>query len=163
MANSVYREIETLLPNLKSFALRLTKDPNDADDLLQASAELALSKIHQYTPGTNLRAWLFTIMRNCHINEVRRRARRGVPADANECEELFPQAARQVDQMEVRDVVRACQTLSHDHREVIGLAGIEGRSYAEMSEILDVPVGTVRSRLSRARNNLADWMHSDMH
>jgi RNA polymerase sigma-70 factor (ECF subfamily) len=93
-------------------------------------------------------------MRNAHIDELRRRARRGVTADAYECEDLYPEAARQEDRIQLRDVERAYRTLSEDHRDVIALAGVDGRSYEETSDMLDVPVGTVRSRLSRARENL---------
>ena len=158
MAYSFHREIESLMPRLSSFARFLTKNASDADDLVQDSVERALLKSSQFTPGTNLRAWMFTIMRNTHINEIRRRARRGVTTDAYDCEDLFPVAADQEDRIELRDVARAYDRLSDDHRKVIELAGIQGRSYREMSELLDVPVGTVRSRLSRARAQLTDMM-----
>jgi len=154
MAHSIHREIETLLPRLTSFARYLTKDPCDADDLVQASVERALRKAHQFTPGTNLKAWLFTIMRNVHINEIRRRARRGPTTDAMDCEELFSVAASQDIGLEVRDFMRAFDDLAVSHKKVIDLVGIQGHSYHEAAILLNVPVGTVRSRLSRARAHL---------
>jgi RNA polymerase sigma-70 factor (ECF subfamily) len=155
MAHSIHREIESVLPKLTSFARYLTKDLCEADDLVQSSVERALRKSHQFTPGTNLKAWLFTIMRNMHINEMRRRARRGTATDAMECEELFPIAANQEDRLEVRDFMRAYDGLVETHKSVIDLVGIQGHSYQETAVMLGIPVGTVRSRLSRARATLS--------
>ena len=158
MAHCIHREIETLLPRLSSFARFLTKNASDADDLVQDSVQRALLKSNQFTPGTNLRAWMFTIMRNTHINEIRRRARRGITTDAFACEDLFPVAAGQEERMQLHDLSRAFDRLSDDHRAVVEMAGIQGRSYQEMSDQLGVPVGTIRSRLSRARAQLSDMM-----
>jgi RNA polymerase sigma-70 factor, ECF subfamily len=157
MAHSIHREIEDLLPRLLTFARYLTKNPADADDLVQASVERALRRIDQFTPGTNLKAWLFTIMRNLHINEIRRLARRGTPADASECEDLFPVAACQEDRLELRDFMRAYATLPDVHKRVIDLVAVDGWSYQEAADMLKVPVGTIRSRLSRARTQLSDF------
>jgi RNA polymerase sigma-70 factor (ECF subfamily) len=165
MAHSVHREIEILLPKLTAFARYLTKDAADADDLVQASVERALRKVNQFTPGTNLKAWLFTIMRNVHINEIRSRARRGTTTDAMDCEELFPVAASQDSRLEVRDFLRAYEGLADTHQKIIDLVGIDGHSYQEAAVMLNVPVGTVRSRLSRARAHLSsilDPVHDDI-
>lgn len=156
MAHSIQHEIELLLPRLTTYARYLTKDPCDADDLVQATVERALRKLSQFTPGTNLKAWLFTIMRNVHINEIRRYARRGTATDAMDCEELFPVAPNQDSRLEFRDFARAYGQLAEAHQRVIDLIGVEGHSYHEAATMLDVPVGTVRSRLSRARAHLSE-------
>ena len=162
MGHSVNREIEVLLSRLNSFARYLTRDQSDADDLVQASVERALRKLHQFTPGTNLKAWLCTIMRNVHINEIRRRARWGIALDAADCEQLFPVAASQDGRLELCDFVRAYGNLPAVHKRVIDLVGIEGYTYQEAAIMLQVPVGTVRSRLSRARNHLSEQLDANV-
>jgi RNA polymerase sigma-70 factor (ECF subfamily) len=157
MAHSIHHEIEELLPRLVAFARYLTKNPADADDLVQSSVERALQRIDQFTPGTNLKAWLFTIMRNLYINEIRRLARRGTTADASECEDLFPVAACQDDRLVWRDFMRAYATLPDVHKRVIDLVAVDGWSYQEAADMLEVPVGTIRSRLSRARTHLSTY------
>jgi len=162
MAHSVHHKIEVLLPRLNSFARYLTRDPSDANDLVQASIELGLRKLHQFTPGTNLKAWLCTIMRNVHINEIRRRARWGIALDAADCEQLFPVAASQDGRLELCDFARAYGNLPAVHKRVINLVGIEGYTYQEAAIMLHVPVRTVRSRLSRARDHLSEQLDADV-
>jgi RNA polymerase sigma-70 factor (ECF subfamily) len=162
MAHSVHREIEVLLPRLRSFACYLTRDPSDADDLVQASIEMGLRKLNRFTPGTNLKAWLCTIMRNLHVNESRRRSRWGVTIDIKDYDEHFAVAASQDGALEMRDFVRAYGNLPAVHKRVIDLVGIEGYTYQEAAVMLHVPVGTVRSRLSRAREHLSEQLDGDV-
>jgi RNA polymerase sigma-70 factor, ECF subfamily len=145
--------IEAEIPHLRRFARYLARDTDRGDDLVQECLTRAIAKNDTWTPGTNLRAWLFTILKNCHINDLRR-ARR-----ADEMPEEHPLLTVPANQdahiglLEVRD---AYMRLSDEHREVLLLVAIEGLQYDEAAAVLDVPVGTVRSRLSRARQALRD-------
>ncbi|MGF1624500.1 MAG: sigma-70 family RNA polymerase sigma factor [Alphaproteobacteria bacterium] len=158
MASDVTGEIELLIPRLRAYARVMTRDHDRADDLVQTCLERALRSINQFTVGTNLRAWLFTILRHAHINEVRRQAKWAGSLDSSECEDLFPVGAPQEKSIEFRDLHRAFSRLSAPDRSVLALVGAEGMSYQDAAETLDVPIGTIRSRLSRARNRLRDLM-----
>ena len=158
MASDVTADIELLIPRLRAYARVMTKDYDRADDLVQTCLERALRSLNQFTVGTNLRAWLFTILRHAHINEVRRQAKWAGALDSAECEDLFPVGAPQEKSIEFRDLHRAFARLSGPDRNVLALVGAEGMSYQDAAEVLDVPIGTVRSRLSRARNRLRTLM-----
>jgi|HigsolmetaAR202D_1030399.scaffolds.fasta_scaffold59826_1 RNA polymerase sigma-70 factor (ECF subfamily) len=157
-ANDVTAEIEQLIPRLRAYARVMTKDHDRADDLVQTCLERALRSLNQFTVGTNLRAWLFTILRHAHINEVRRQAKWAGSLDSAECEDLFPVGAPQDKIIEFRDLNRAFRRLSKPDRNVLSLVGAEGMSYQDAADALDVPIGTVRSRLSRARTRLRSLM-----
>jgi RNA polymerase sigma-70 factor, ECF subfamily len=145
--------IEAEIPHLRRFARYVVRDVDRADDLVQECLTRAIAKLHTWTPGTNLRAWLFVILKNCHINEVRRhRPTTEIPNDHPLLNVPANQDAH-VNLLEVRD---AFLRLSDEHREVLLLVAIEGLQYEEASAILGVPLGTVRSRLSRARQALRD-------
>jgi RNA polymerase sigma-70 factor (ECF subfamily) len=145
--------IEAEIPHLRRFARYVVRDVDRADDLVQECLTRAIAKLHTWTPGTNLRAWLFVILKNCHINEVRRqRPTTEIPNDHPLLNVPANQDAH-VNLLEVRD---AFLRLSEEHREVLLLVAIEGLQYEEASAILGVPLGTVRSRLSRARQALRD-------
>jgi RNA polymerase sigma-70 factor (ECF subfamily) len=145
--------IEAEIPHLRRFARYIVRDVDRADDLVQECLTRAIAKVHTWTPGTNLRAWLFVILKNCHINEVRRqRPTSEIPADHPMLNVPANQDAH-VTLLEVRD---AFLRLSEEHREVLLLVAIEGLQYEEAAAILSVPLGTVRSRLSRARQALRD-------
>ncbi len=154
MSSELPREMESLIPQLRAFARKLTRDEDRADDLVQHSLERALRRLHQFQPGTNLRAWMFTILRNAHINELRRRSKWVGSMDATACEDLFPSPAGQTAHVEMNDVWRAMSNLSEQDRRILLLVGAEGHDYQEAAGILDVAVGTIRSRLSRARTRL---------
>ena len=154
MASDVIAEIELLIPRLRAYARVMTKDHDRADDLVQTCLERALRSLNQFTVGTNLRAWLFTILRHAHINEVRRQAKWAGSLDSADCEDLFPVPAHQDGSIEFRDLSRAFRRLSQPDRSVLSLVGAEGMSYQDAADALDVPIGTVRSRLSRARTRL---------
>lgn len=151
------------IPRLRRYAYVLLRDHVAADDLVQDSLERALSRQNLFQPGTNLRAWLFTIMHNLHVNAVIK-ARRASPAgntddvaDSHRCA-VEPS---QSDHLMLRDMERALGALSEEQRSVVLLVGVEGLSYAETAAVLDVPVGTVMSRLARGRNRLRSLMNGE--
>jgi RNA polymerase sigma-70 factor, ECF subfamily len=149
-----YRDIEAEIPRLRRYARALTRDLIAADDLVQECLTRALSKLHLWQQGTDLRAWLFTILHNQYINHVRRTAREGTAVGLSEREPLLARAPPQGSRLELRDLERAIAKLPRTQRSVILLVGLEGMSYGEVATVLDVPVGTIRSRLSRGRETL---------
>ena len=116
-----------------------------------------IAKQHLWQPGTNLRAWLFTIMHNQHVNNVRHSAREGITVDQADAATLTAEPVATT-RLELRDLERALDKLPIEQREVILLVGLEGMAYEEVAEVLGVPVGTVRSRLSRGRDALRRLM-----
>lgn len=152
------------LPKLRRFACALTNDPVAADDLVQDCLERALGRLHQYRDKTNMRAWLFTILRNLYLNQRRGVARR--PHEVSFDEQQQPLGGTVPDQgqgLAIRDITQALSRLPDAQREVILLVGLEGMSYKETATILDVPVGTVMSRLSRGRESLRSLMAGGGH
>jgi RNA polymerase sigma-70 factor, ECF subfamily len=145
--------IEDEIPHLRRFARYVVRDVDRADDLVQECLTRALSKIHTWTPGTNLRAWLFVILKNCHINEVRRERPTGEMPEDHPMLNVPANQEAHINLLEVRD---AYLRLSDEHREVLLLVAIEGLRYEEAATVLKLPLGTVRSRLSRARQALRD-------
>jgi RNA polymerase sigma-70 factor (ECF subfamily) len=153
--------IEREIPRLRRYARSLTTSRDEADDLAQDTLARAVGKVEQWRPGTNMRAWLFTIMHNAHISERRRIARRPRAAmDISPENPGPPQAGNQMDACRLSEVARAYDQLSDDHREVLHLVVIENLSYDEAAEVMDCAVGTVRSRLSRARESLRSILDS---
>jgi RNA polymerase sigma-70 factor, ECF subfamily len=145
--------IEDEIPHLRRFARYVVRDVDRADDLVQECLMRAIAKLHTWTPGTNLRAWLFVILKNCHINDVRRqRPTSEMPTD----HPLLNVPANQDSHINLLEVRDAYLRLSEEHREVLLLVAIEGLQYEEAATVLNVPLGTVRSRLSRARQALRD-------
>ena len=147
------------IPNLRRYARALTGDAWAADDLVQDTLERACGKWRLWVVGSNLRAWLFTLMHNLFANQVRRSARqsqagREVDVDEVGSELVAPQTAPDV----VLDLQRCLLRLPEDQRVVLLLVTLEDMSYAAVAAILDVPIGTVMSRLSRARSRLRDLM-----
>lgn len=161
MTTSVTSDIQVLIPRLRAYARVMTKNPDRADDLVQTCLEKAIRSIDQFTVGTNLRAWLFTILRHAHINEVRRQSKWNDSIDSSACEDLLSVSPTQDQSLEFRDFKRAYRLLSKHDRRVLALVGAQGLSYQDAAEKLDVPIGTIRSRLSRARTRLRDLMDGD--
>jgi RNA polymerase sigma-70 factor (ECF subfamily) len=149
-----HRDIEAEIPRLRRYARALTRDVVTADDLVQDCLVRALGKLHLWQEGTDLRAWLFTILHNQHVNHIRRAVREGVAVGLNESEPRLSRAPPQGKRLELRDLGRAIAKLPEEQRSVILLVGLEGMRYEEVAAILDVPVGTIRSRLSRGRKAL---------
>jgi RNA polymerase sigma-70 factor (ECF subfamily) len=139
---------------LRRYARALTRDVAAADDLVQDCLARALGKLHLWQQGTDLRAWLFTILHNQYVNQVRRAVREGAAVGLSETEPMLTQAPSQDKRLELRDLERAFAKLPQEQRSVVLLVGLEGMRYEEIAEILDVPIGTVRSRLSRGREAL---------
>jgi len=152
--SDIHRSIEAEIPRLRRYARALARDMTAADDLVQDCLARALSKLHLWQEGTDLRAWLFTILHNQYVNQVRRAVREGTAVGLSETEPLLTRAPQQGRRLELRDLERAMTKLPEEQRAVILLVGMEGMRYEEVAEILDVPVGTVRSRLSRGRDAL---------
>jgi RNA polymerase sigma-70 factor, ECF subfamily len=154
----IHRSIEAEIPRLRRYARVLTRGAAGADDLVQDCLTRALEKLHLWQEGTDLRAWLFTILHNQHVNHVRRAVREGAPVGLSDAEPRLAQMPRQARRLELRDLERALAKLPDDQRSVILLVGLEGMVYDEVAEILGIPVGTVRSRLSRGRDALRRLM-----
>ena len=141
------------IPRLRRYARALTGDRGRADDLVQDTLERALVKFHLWRPGSDLRAWMFTIMHNVYINQVR--AGSTVVISALDDEAVQPAIrATQSDRLEVMDLQIALLTLPEEQREVLLLVGLEQMTYEEAAGVLNVPIGTVMSRLARARERL---------
>jgi RNA polymerase sigma-70 factor, ECF subfamily len=152
--HALHRNIETLLPRLKRYARQLTRDPIAADDLVQDCLARALSKIHLWDPGTDLRAWLFTILHNQHIGLARRDMRQRARSQWLNSDASCALAPTQGVQLELRDLERALAKLPEEQRSVILLIGLEGMGYEEAASVVNLPVGTVRSRVARGREAL---------
>ena len=150
----LHKSIEAEIPRLRRYARALCRDVAAADDLVQDCLTRALAKLHLWQEGTDLRAWLFTILHNQHVNRIRRAVREGAAVELSESEPLLTQAPRQDRRLELRDLDSALAQLPDEQRSVILLVGLEGMRYEDVAEVLDVPVGTVRSRLSRGRDAL---------
>jgi RNA polymerase sigma-70 factor (ECF subfamily) len=152
-------QLVALLPRLRRFARGLTGNADRADDLVQAACERALARMEQWTPGTRLDSWMFRIVRTIWIDELRARK---VRERAHEREELGDQVVDGQRHMEARltmEAVReAVARLPEEQRETLLLIGVEGVSYKEAADIMDVPIGTVMSRLARARSGLLRLM-----
>jgi RNA polymerase sigma-70 factor, ECF subfamily len=146
--------IESEIPRLRRYARALTRDVATADDLVQDCLTRALGKLHLWQEGSDLRAWLFTILHNQYVNYIRRAVREGAAVALNENEPLLRRAPQQGKRLELRDLERAIAKRPEEQRAVILLVGLEGMRYEEVAAVLDVPVGTIRSRLSRGREAL---------
>jgi RNA polymerase sigma factor (sigma-70 family) len=147
-------ELVALLPRLRRFAHSLSRSPADADDLTQATVERAIRSSEQWMPGTRLDSWLYRIMRNLWIDTARSRARKqAFEAPPNEAESVGDSGAIE-ESLELARIMAAMQRLPDEQREVVSLILIEGFGYREAAELLDLPIGTVSSRLVRGRTAL---------
>lgn len=157
-----------MMPHLDSmynFALRLTMDPTDAEDLVQDSVVKAFRFFHSYEKGTNAKAWLFRILKNSYINNYRKKSKRPNEVDYDEVSTFYETIrADQTDTSDLEErmyrdmlddtVTRALESIPEDFRSVVLLCDVEGFTYEEIANMLDVPIGTIRSRLHRGRNLL---------
>jgi RNA polymerase sigma-70 factor (ECF subfamily) len=146
------------IPNLRAFAISLSGNADRADDLVQEALVKAWDKIDTFQAGTNLKAWLFTILRNAYFSEFRKRRREVADGDGEYSAKLSVQPT-QHGHLDLNDLVAALEQLSEDQREAILLVAAEGFSYEEAAEISGCAVGTVKSRVNRARARLAEIMH----
>jgi RNA polymerase sigma-70 factor (ECF subfamily) len=153
-----HSRIEEQIPRLRRYARALTRDTHRADDLVQETLARALAKQHLWQVGTNLRAWLFTLMHNQHVNDVRRSNREGGNIDVAEMASVLVAVTDPTASRQLRELERALARLPLEQREAILLVGLEGMRYDEAAAVLRVPIGTVRSRLSRGRDSLRKLM-----
>jgi len=152
------QKIQAEIPHLRRYARALVRDRADADDLVQECLARAVAKLHLWQEGTNLRAWLCTILHNQHVNDIRRTLRAGKPVELNEAEPLLSRPPDQDNRLELRDLDRALARLPEEQRTVIILVGLNGMAYQDAGALLGMPIGTVRSRLSRGRGALRRLM-----
>lgn len=150
------RELVELLPRLRRFARGLTRDAADADDLVQVAVERALKARAQWQPGTRLDSWVYRIVKNAWIDESRARGRRAQTFAPEEAGEGVGADARPVMEarLEAAAVGRAMERLPDEQRLAVALVLVEGLSYAEAAEVMEVPMGTLTSRLVRGRTAL---------
>ena len=140
------------IPRLRRYARALAGDQSAADDLVQDTLERALNKRHLWRPGSDLRAWLFAIMRNVFVNQLR--GRQAHPEEALDDDALPAVAPSDGARLEITDLQSALAVLPPEQRAVVLLVGLEQLSYAEASRALGIPIGTVMSRLFRGRERL---------
>jgi RNA polymerase sigma-70 factor (ECF subfamily) len=147
------RELIANIPHLRAFARFVTQNADHANDLVQDTIVRALRARHQFAPGTNFKAWTFTILRNLHVNNLRRQ-RLKFDSIEDGALDYFAVAPGQEARLEFQELKRGMAKLSREHREVLILVGASGFSYEEAAEICNCAVGTIKSRLSRARTEL---------
>jgi RNA polymerase sigma-70 factor (ECF subfamily) len=155
-------ELVSLLPRLRRFAIGLTGNPEEADELVQAGCLKALERSEQWRPGTSLASWMFRILQTTWIDERRTFKRRNTVADTDAVERQHGDDGERQHAAHdaLRDVERQIAALPEEQRTVLLLVCVEGLAYKEVAEVLDLPVGTVMSRLARARGKLADALQA---
>lgn len=155
---TIERELVEHLPSLRAFARTFHRDPERADDLVQEALLKAWDKAGTFQEGTNLKAWLFTILRNAFISETRKKRREVEDVDGVYAASLAEKPAHD-DVIQFKDFRSALVRLPDDQREAIILVGAAGFSYEEAANICECAVGTIKSRVNRARRRLAELMH----
>jgi len=150
--------VEQEIPRLRRYARALTRAADRADDLVQDTLVRALTKGHLWQPGTDIRAWLFTMMHNQYVNMVRREIRDSATVDIEQMSSTLAATTDPTVGRQLVELDRALARLPDEQREVILLVGLEGMAYENVAQILGVPIGTVRSRLSRGRDSLRELM-----
>jgi len=153
-------ELIELLPSLRAFARSLAHNPAQADDLVQDTLVKALANVDRFEPGTNLRAWLFTILRNHYYSQLRKAKREVEDADGKFAARIAVRP-EQDGSVDLEDFKVAFAQLAPDHREVLTLVGASGCSYEEAAQICGCAVGTIKSRVNRARKKLSDLLGLD--
>ncbi len=150
-------QILACLPHLRAFARSLSGDRDRADDLVQSAVQRALGAAAQFTPGTNFKGWIFTILRNVYFSELRSHRRLEIPIDEANLDSHATQPT-QLAGLEFNEFRRAFDTLPVEQREALVLVGADGFSYEAAAAVCGAPIGTVKSRVSRARRELGKLM-----
>ncbi len=159
MNSQISEEIVALLPRLQGFARTLANSTDDADDLVQSTVERALSRIHLWEPGTQLDSWMFRILKNIWLSQLRMEKGRKTGALALTESDQGIDGVRYIEaRLTLEHVRKIFFDLSAEHREILHLVCIEEFAYREVADILDIPIGTVMSRVARARMALHDRM-----
>ena len=159
--SELYCLVEQEIPRLRRYARALSRGTDRADDLVQDTLVRALTKLHLWQPGTDLRAWLFTIMHHQYVNTVRREANEKATVDIEHVSSALVATTDPTAQRQLVELDHALARLPAEQREVVLLVGLEGMAYESVAQILGVPIGTVRSRLSRGRGRLRVLMGRD--
>jgi RNA polymerase sigma factor (sigma-70 family) len=155
--------IEPLIPALRRYARSLLRDPTAADDLVQDTLERSVSRWHQRRADGDARTWMFTILHNLAVNRMRQTTRRGRHLAIEDAEEsAMARPSTQEDGLRQTDIMAAVDRLPDDQRSVLLLISVEDLTYAEAARVLDIPIGTVMSRLARARARLLRMMEEDV-
>lgn len=152
--DEIARCVEPLIPGLRRYAYSLVRNGDAADDLVQDCLERAVSRWHLRRTDGDLRAWLYAILRNHHLSAMRKLGRRGIHVTFDELTQQPSVEGGQGEVAYARDVLTALDMLSEEQRSVLLLVGVEDLSYEETSRVTGLPIGTVMSRLSRAREKL---------
>lgn len=158
MTDSLGAQLTGQIPALNRYAEALLGRSPDVDDLVQETLVQALRKLHVWPDVRNVRAYLFTMLHNLHMDRMRRTARQGPLIPIEQVEWRLEDPPVQEGSLELRDLKRGIRMLPMEQRQVILLVGLEGLRYREAAEVLDIPIGTVMSRLSRGREMLRDSM-----
>lgn len=157
---SFRQELLAVLPHLRAFARGLSGRADFADDLVQEAAIKAWTARERYQPGTNMRAWTFAILRNHYLSELRR-SRRQTDLDEGAVERMLVMDADQEGPLHLGDMEAALQRLAPERREAVLLVGASGFSYEEAAAIAECPIGTMKSRVARARADLARMLDEE--
>lgn len=176
LKNRFTEEAMPLLDQLYGGALRMTRNPQDAEDLVQETYLKAYKAFDRFTPGTNLKAWLYRIMTNTYINTYRKKQRRPLVTSADEVtdNQLYTSSSHDstglesaeveaLNQMPNSRISEALNSLNEDYRMVVYYADVEGLAYKEIAEVMDIPLGTVMSRLHRGRKQLREMLKDVAH
>ena len=161
MSDDIRAEIAALVPRLRRFAYAISGNRDEGDDLVQQACLKALSRLNQYQRGTRLDSWMFRIIQTTHIDAIRRRKRQATPAEPELLERQSDEgreAGRSEQRLLLARVRAAIAELPEEQRAVMALVAIEGYSYKEAADVLETPIGTVMSRLARARARLMPLM-----
>jgi len=152
------RKLSQIIPELRRYSFALINHKDSADDLVQDSLERALTKSHLWTDSKPLKPWVFSIMHNIYANNARRYSRMPLLTPIQDLDDLHH--SHEMD-TSLNDMMNSLNQLTNEHREILLLIGLEQMSYAETAEILCIPIGTVMSRIARARKNLRSTMHEN--
>lgn len=156
-SESLKADLIKAIPNMRAFALSLSGNPDRADDLVQEALMKAWSKLDTFEEGTNLKAWLLTILRNYYYSEFRKRRREVADTDGKYASRLATHP-EQYGHLEMTEMLAALDKLPDDQREALVLVSAEGFAYEEAAEICGCAVGTIKSRVNRARTRLAELL-----